>query len=264
MVEFLGHQRLRQRGPALKLADSKVLTMEIVGEYLPLPQDKAILETLSPLPSRPRTTPPHHLRPAGSPSVPSQGALWQRLLPQTGCEPWLQRVDSFPLPICQFARAHRCRCFGGKAAFGRQSIVVGDCNHWSPTPQEMLAPQGLQLQTPFKKARQDPWPRHSAILSRFRYRIDTVLRSTRGPLPHQACPGERPVASGPSLAQKSAQPHPRVPAESGSGPPSPTTLEAWLPELKPAHGVKYDRQRQRSPAAAGCKNAPISRIRDLR
>ncbi|MYD90445.1 MAG: hypothetical protein F4Y08_08955 [Caldilineaceae bacterium SB0662_bin_9] len=107
--------------------------------------------------------------------MPSQGALWQRLLPQTGCEPWLQRVDSFPLPICQFARAHRCRCFGGKAAFGRQSIVVGDCNHWSPTPQEMLAPQGLQLQTPFKKAKQAPWPRHSAILSRFRYRIDMVF-----------------------------------------------------------------------------------------
>ena len=33
----------------------------------------------------------------------------------------------------------------------------------------------MQLQAPFKQARQDPWPRRSAHLSRVRYRIDTVF-----------------------------------------------------------------------------------------
>lgn len=37
--ELLGRRRLIQRGPALVLADSEVLTMEIVGEYLSLNQD---------------------------------------------------------------------------------------------------------------------------------------------------------------------------------------------------------------------------------
>ena len=35
-------QRLHQRGPAPKLSDSEVLTMEIVGEFLGIDTDKAI------------------------------------------------------------------------------------------------------------------------------------------------------------------------------------------------------------------------------
>src|SRR5262245_34033535 len=35
-------QRLRQRGPLPQLADSEVLTMEVVGTYLGLSQDKAL------------------------------------------------------------------------------------------------------------------------------------------------------------------------------------------------------------------------------
>ena len=42
MKQLLGARRLRQRGLALALADSAVLTMEIVGEFLSLHQDKAI------------------------------------------------------------------------------------------------------------------------------------------------------------------------------------------------------------------------------
>ena len=147
--------------------------------------------------------------------------MWQRLLSQIGCEPWLQLVDSFPLPVCQFARATAAGvsearrplattcclrqtfyCFrvhvlvawlGVIVRFslapanvhetavvpelvdGRQGVVVGNRNYWSPLLRERLAPQGLQLQAPFKKARQDPWTRRSALLSHFRYRIDTVF-----------------------------------------------------------------------------------------
>ena len=32
-------------------------------------------------------------------------------------------IDSFPLPVCQFARAHRCRRFRAEAAFGKDTLV---------------------------------------------------------------------------------------------------------------------------------------------
>jgi hypothetical protein len=37
-----GSQRLRQRGPQPTLADSEVITVEVVGEYLGLEQDSAL------------------------------------------------------------------------------------------------------------------------------------------------------------------------------------------------------------------------------
>jgi hypothetical protein len=39
---LLDGQRLRQRGPAPILADSEVLTMEVVGEFVGLAQDSAL------------------------------------------------------------------------------------------------------------------------------------------------------------------------------------------------------------------------------
>ena len=50
---------------------------------------------------------------------------------------------------------------------GRQGVVVGNRNYWHPTLRETLAPQG------------PPQPR--PLPDRY------GLRSTRGPLPHQAC-----------------------------------------------------------------------------
>ena len=32
-------------------------------------------------------------------------------------------MDSFPLPVCQFARAYRCRRFRGEAAYGKDTLV---------------------------------------------------------------------------------------------------------------------------------------------
>ena len=40
LKQLLGARRLRQRGLALALADSAVLAMEIVGEFLSLHQDQ--------------------------------------------------------------------------------------------------------------------------------------------------------------------------------------------------------------------------------
>ena len=44
MKDILGSRRLRQRGPNPVLTDSEVLTIEVVGEYLRLHQDKAIFD----------------------------------------------------------------------------------------------------------------------------------------------------------------------------------------------------------------------------
>jgi len=38
-------KRLREREPQPKLADSEVITIEVVGSYLGFPQDKALLPT---------------------------------------------------------------------------------------------------------------------------------------------------------------------------------------------------------------------------
>lgn len=40
----LAGRRLRQRGPAPILADSEVVTMEVVGEFLGYDQDQAIFQ----------------------------------------------------------------------------------------------------------------------------------------------------------------------------------------------------------------------------
>jgi hypothetical protein len=69
--------RLRTRGPAPLLADSEVLTLEVVGEFLGLDQDVAIYRYFRrhyghffPALSR---VPPHHLRAPGSEPVGRQG-----------------------------------------------------------------------------------------------------------------------------------------------------------------------------------------------
>ncbi len=49
--------------------------------------------------------------------------LWQRLLAQVPHDPSLTVVDSFPLPVCQFARAYRCRRFRGQAAYGYAALA---------------------------------------------------------------------------------------------------------------------------------------------
>jgi hypothetical protein len=107
----LNAQRLRQRGPAPRLTDSEVITMEVVGEYLGLEQDRALfayfrrhyahffpaLRTLH------RTT---FIRQAAN-LWRLKERLWQQALGRMPHDPTFAIVDSFPLPVCQFARAYR-------------------------------------------------------------------------------------------------------------------------------------------------------------
>lgn len=58
---------------------------------------------------------------------------------------------------------------------GTTGLAMGDRNYWSPKLREELKASRIQLEASFRKASSDPWPHRSALLSRFRYRIDTVF-----------------------------------------------------------------------------------------
>jgi len=215
----------RQRGPAPTLADSEVLTMEVVGESLGLEHESALfayfqryyahffpaLRTLH------RTT---FVRQAAN-LWRLKERLWQHVLAQIPHDPTFAIIDSFPLPVCQFARASRRRRFRAEAAFAKDTLVrqtfyglrvhvrlewrgvlvrfcvapanaheltalpalaeqtagilVGDRNYWSPATTAEWQPHGVDLLAPYRSAKRDPHPRWSALLSRVRYRIDTVF-----------------------------------------------------------------------------------------
>jgi hypothetical protein len=120
-------RRLRQRGPAPILADSEVLTVEITGEFLGLDTDRGLhayfqhhfghlfpgLRTIH------RTT---FLRQAANLWAVKQ-ALWQHLATGTRHDAAIVLIDSLPVPVCRFARAHRCRSFRGLAAFGYDPLA---------------------------------------------------------------------------------------------------------------------------------------------
>jgi Transposase DDE domain len=120
-------RRLRQRGPAPVLADSEVLTVEIVGEFLGVDTDRGLhayfrrhFGHLFPrLRAIHRTT---FLRQAANLWV-AKHALWQHLAAAAGRDDALVLVDSLPVPVCRFARAHRCRGFRGLAAFGYDALA---------------------------------------------------------------------------------------------------------------------------------------------
>ncbi len=115
--------RLRQRGPRPVLSDAEVLTVEAVGEHLGLDCDSELFayfrrhyaHFFPALGEVHRTT---FTRQAAN-LWRVKEALWQRLLPATGCDPSWAMADSFPLAVCRFARAVRCRRFRGEAGYGR-------------------------------------------------------------------------------------------------------------------------------------------------
>ena len=115
--------RLRERGPRPVLADAEVLTIEVVGEHLGLDRETELFSYF-------RRHYPHFfpgLRRVHRTTFTRQAAnlwkvkeaLWQRLLPETGCDPRWALVDSFPLAVCRFGRALRCRRFRSEAGYGQ-------------------------------------------------------------------------------------------------------------------------------------------------
>lgn len=125
VVSELPGGRLRQRGPHPTLADSEVLTMEVVGAFLGMEEEKEIYLYF-------RRHYAHFfpgLRQVDRSTFVRQmanlwklkEALWQRFL---GEAPPAEYVisDSLPLPVCRFARAPRCKRFRGEAAYGHDWV----------------------------------------------------------------------------------------------------------------------------------------------
>jgi Transposase DDE domain len=127
LKQILSGQRVRQRGPEPAMSDGEVLTMEVVGEFIGLDQDKKIFgyfrrhwwHFFPKLQGIHRTT---FVRQAAG-LYALKGRLWQ--VAQTHI-PQMDRLcllDSFPIPVCQFARAKRHGRFKVEAAFGYDELA---------------------------------------------------------------------------------------------------------------------------------------------
>lgn len=128
LPSVLEGKRLRERGFAPRLSDSEVVTMEIVGTYLGYNQDKALFEYFQ--------FHWHHFFPGllevdRSTFVRQAANLWA-VKERIWClicdtllsyDPSTAIIDSFPLPVCQFARAPRCSRFQGEAGFGKDHTI---------------------------------------------------------------------------------------------------------------------------------------------
>ena len=119
----LSARSLRRRGPLPLLSDSEVLCLEVVGEYLGFDCDAAIFNYFRrhfahffpALCQVHRTT---FVRQAAN-LWKVKEHVWQELIDRTGTDPQWALVDSFPVPVCRFARAPRRRTFRLEAGFGR-------------------------------------------------------------------------------------------------------------------------------------------------
>jgi hypothetical protein len=120
--DWLKDKKLRQRGSRPELADSEVLTMEVVGEFLGIDTEKGLYEHFRryyaewfpALKGVHRTT---FCRQAANLWA-VKGMLWKHLLVQVRFDPEVSLIDSFPVPTCNFARAYRCRRLAEESAFG--------------------------------------------------------------------------------------------------------------------------------------------------
>jgi Transposase DDE domain len=125
--DWLAGRRLRQRGPNPILADSEVLTIECVGEFLGIDTDTGLFEHFR-----------RHwgdwfpgLRQVHRTSFVRQAAnLWavkqrlrRHLLRRIDFDPALSLVDRVAVPICRFARAYRCRRLRELAAWGHDEAA---------------------------------------------------------------------------------------------------------------------------------------------
>lgn len=120
-------RRLRQRELEPTLAGSEVLTMEVVSEYLGLPQDSALFAYF-------RRHYAHFLlslRTLHRSAFVHQAVnlwwvkerLWRLVATQAPHDEQVALIESFALPVCLLARTHRCRRFRGEAAYGKDTLT---------------------------------------------------------------------------------------------------------------------------------------------
>lgn len=125
--DWLKGQTLRQRGPDPTLRDSEVLTMEIVGEFLGIDTDKGLYlyfrRHYKPwFPGLQRISRTTFVRQAANLWA-VKYRLWQVLLERMTFDPRISLVDSFPIPVCRFARAPRSKLIPGWTTFGHDQVA---------------------------------------------------------------------------------------------------------------------------------------------
>jgi len=120
---------VRERGPAPKLSDSEVVSMEIIGEFLGIDTEKGIYSYF-------KRHYPHYfpkMREVHRTTFTRQAAnlwmikerLWQHLLEhelvlggEEDQEP-LMVIDSFPIPVCKKSRSYKCKVMREVSERGR-------------------------------------------------------------------------------------------------------------------------------------------------
>jgi hypothetical protein len=125
--DWLDGGRIRQRGPKPKLSDSEVLTLEVVGEFLGIDTDQGLYtyfrrnyrEWFPALNTVHRTT---FCRQAAN-LWGVKERLWKHLLDRIRSDSEVSLVDSFPVEVCRFARAYRCRLLAEESAFGYDEMA---------------------------------------------------------------------------------------------------------------------------------------------
>lgn len=126
-TELLKGRSLRQRGPNPIVADSEVITMEVVGELKKIDQDKELSQYFRYhfshlFPGLNRISRTTFVRQAAN-LKDIKEKVWQYILTLIDHDPDITIVDSFPIQVCQFARATRCQRFKGEAAFGKDRMI---------------------------------------------------------------------------------------------------------------------------------------------
>lgn len=131
LAALLDGRRLRRRGPRPVLSDSEVLTLEVVGEFLGFDQERQIFDYFRrhyqhffpALAKLHRTT---FTRQAAN-LWQVKARLWQQLLHEIELDRAVSLVDSFPVPVCRFARAKRCRRLRELSAYGFDEMAKQTC-----------------------------------------------------------------------------------------------------------------------------------------
>ena len=127
LVAALDGKPVRQRGPLPLLSDAEVLTMETVGEYLGMDQDKAIFTYFRRhfghfFPALRRLHRTTFARQAAN-LWRVKERLWQHLSRHLEVDRAVSLIDSFPVPVCRFARAPRCRRLRELSAYGYDELA---------------------------------------------------------------------------------------------------------------------------------------------
>lgn len=118
----LDGRSLRERGPLPLLADAEVLCIEVIGEYLGFDQERQMFAYFRRhfahfFPTLRRVHRTTFTRQAAN-LWQAKARLWQQLLTGTLWNRELSLIDSFPVPVCRFARAKWCRRLRQESAFG--------------------------------------------------------------------------------------------------------------------------------------------------